>query len=85
MTKKTVKLHRFFFVRPKDSVDADIVAEELANFDSVDEVFMTEGEYGFLVKTKLCSFEEQKGLAKRISESSSEKCSMATSHYHYRK
>ena len=85
MAKKIAKLHRLFFVRPKENTNVDELAEKFAGFDSVDEVLLTEGDYGFIVRARIGSLEEQKELAKSISEVSSGSCGTAVSYYRYRK
>lgn len=85
MAKKTTKLHRLFFVKPKENTNADELAERFAGFDGVDEVLLTEGDFGFVVRARLGTVEEQKELAKCISEASSGYCGTAVSHYKYRK
>lgn len=84
MTTKSIRSSRLFFVRPKESIDSNAVAERLAEFEGVEEVLLTEGEYGFLVKAALGSWKEYKGLAKAISEISDNKCGMAISYYKYK-
>ena len=85
MTKKIVKQHRFFFVKPGEKADADEFADKVANIECVEEVLLTEGDFGFVVKARLGPLDKQKELAKCISEASSEKCGLAVSHYQYRK
>ena len=85
MAKKIMKLHRLFFVKPKENTNADELAERFAGFDSVDEVLLTEGDYGFIVKASVDSLEESKELEKYISEASSGSCGTAVSYYKYRK
>ncbi|MCL4389600.1 Lrp/AsnC family transcriptional regulator [Candidatus Marsarchaeota archaeon] len=46
-------LHRFYLVSPKsDSGNAYELAETLLSLGHVEEVFMTEGKYGYIVKAK---------------------------------
>ncbi len=85
MARKVVKLHRLFFVKPKENTNADKLAEKFAGFDSVDEVLLTEGDYGFIVKARMDSLEESKELVKCISEASSGTCCTAISYYKYKK
>ena len=85
MAKKIAKLHRLFFVRPKENTNADELAERFAGFENVDEVLLTEGDYGFIVKARMDSLEESKELARCISEVSSGSCGTVVSYYKYRK
>lgn len=85
MAKKMTKLHRFFFIKPKGNTDAGELAERFTSFDNVEEVLLTEGDFGFIVKATVDPVKENNELAKCISEVSSGTCTMATSYYKYRK
>ena len=57
---------RFFFVRPGPSSNVRLVAQRLASMHHVREVHITEGEYGFVVKSALLDYEKQQELGRRI-------------------
>lgn len=44
--------YSLFFIKPKSRIDANRYAEKLASMEDVEEVMMTEGECGFIVKTR---------------------------------
>ncbi len=43
---------KFYFVKPPEDSDADHFAERLMGIKNVEEVFITDGDYGFVVRTK---------------------------------
>ena len=71
----------FFFVKPKGSPDARIVAKRLASIRHVKEVHITEGEYGFVVKSAFLSEEEQQEFGRMISKTAKGNASVAVSHF----
>lgn len=81
-------MHRFYLISPKScSLNACDVAGKLLALDCIEEVFMTEGKYGYIVKTR-----HQKGNAEVKAESVRRHlsrlglgCTEVLSHYHYRK
>ena len=85
MAKKEVKLHRMYFVKPKENANADKLAERFAGFDSVEEVLLTEGDFGFIVKARMDSATDNGDLARCIAEVSSGNCGTVVSYYKYRK
>ncbi len=56
----------FFFVRPGSNSNVRLVAQRLASIRHVREVHITEGEYGFVVKSSLLDYEKQQELGRRI-------------------
>ncbi len=46
------KFYKFYLVNPKASTDPETVAEKLIGFEDVEEVDVTDGDYGFIVKTR---------------------------------
>jgi len=50
--KRISKNYRLYLVKPQEKKDAHALAERIASIKSVDEVMLTEGEYGYLVKVK---------------------------------
>ena len=56
----------FFFVRPGPNSNVRLVAQRLASMHHVKEVHITEGEYGFIVKSALLDYEKQQELGRRI-------------------
>lgn len=58
----------FFFVRPGRNKDAYNTANRLAEIRKVKEVFLTEGDVGFVVKTDTVHKEDSYQLLKQISK-----------------
>ncbi|MDE1871240.1 MAG: Lrp/AsnC family transcriptional regulator [Candidatus Micrarchaeota archaeon] len=78
------KSYNFYLVHPPQDADANLLARQLMSIKNVEEVFVTDGDYGFVVKARngvgepddACEYISRKlgcGLVK------------ATSHYQYRK
>lgn len=42
--------YRLFFIRPRKSSNADLVAQKLLKMNNAKEVLLTEGPFGFVVK-----------------------------------
>ncbi len=45
--------YKFYFVEPAENADADSFAERLMGLKNVEEVFVTDGDYGFVVKARV--------------------------------
>jgi hypothetical protein len=67
--KNSNPLHKFFFLRPKANVDANAVAEKLISLRNVQEVIMTEGDVGYIVKTRLFSDKSDRETERLITRS----------------
>ena len=72
---------RLFFIKPRENTDAHSYAEKLALMSNVQEVMVTEGECGFIVKTRGDVLEEIPEKELLIAKSSYKKIS---SYYQYR-
>jgi len=46
------KFYKFYFLQPPENVNADHIAEQLIDIKNVEEVYVTDGDYGFVVKTR---------------------------------
>lgn len=44
--------YKFYFVEPQENANTSNIAEKLINIKEVEEVFVTDGDYGFIVKAK---------------------------------
>ena len=53
---------RFYLVNPKENASIDSLAERLIGFKEVEEVYVTDGAHGFLVKTRFSEGKEPKDL-----------------------
>ncbi len=45
-------LHSFFFIKPQTGADINELADKLVSIENVDEVCVTEGDIGYMVKAK---------------------------------
>ncbi len=68
--KRISKNYGLYLVKPKEKRDAHALAEKIALLSSVEEVILTEGEYGYLVKVK----GEDSGIKKLLPESEKLEC-----------
>ncbi|EQD65943.1 hypothetical protein B2A_01369 [mine drainage metagenome] len=79
------KFYKFYLVNPKANADPDTVAEKLISFDDVEEVYVTDGDYGFIVKTRFRNGNEPKDVYGYIHKKIDNKFGEITSYYKYRK
>lgn len=84
MSKKGI-LHKIFFVRPRQNADAGELAERLIKLKPVEEVFLTDGDYGFVVKARFFKGEEPKDVTRFITRNIDSKYGAVISHYQYKK
>jgi|GEM_PF-3494952 hypothetical protein len=75
---------RFYLIEPKENSNADLFAERLMAIREVEEVFVTEGDYGFVVKTKSVG-KEPDGAFNYLSKRFGGSFGKVTSYYRYRK
>ena len=81
---KRGKLHRFYLVEPKPNADADDLAEKLIALKPVEEVLLTDGDYGFIVKVRFTSGKEPKDVMDYINGNVSQRFGTVDSYYRYR-
>ena len=79
------KFYKFYLVNPKDNTDPDTIAEKLISFDDVEEVYVTDGDYGFIVKTRFRDGKEPDDVYGYIHRKIDSKFGEITSYYKYRK
>lgn len=60
--KKQTNGYSYFFVKPKTHGDVQKVAKKLIGLDKVKEVVVTEGAFGFIVKSNLLYEEDQEEM-----------------------
>ena len=83
--KDDSRLYKFFLVNPKANVDIDALTERLIGFKDVKEVYVTDGDHGFVVKTRFIDGKEPKGLCSYIHGNIDSTFEQATAYYRYRK
>ncbi len=72
-------MHKFFFLKPIPNLNADELSSKLLSVAGIEEVYITEGDYGFLVKAKTSSNDSE--LGNKIAESMHSKYGYAMSYY----
>ena len=80
---KKGKLHRFYLVEPKPNADADALAERLISLKPVEEVLLTDGAYGFIVKVRFTNGKEPRDVVDYIKEKISDRFGTVDSYYKY--
>ncbi|MGC8537539.1 MAG: Lrp/AsnC ligand binding domain-containing protein [Candidatus Micrarchaeia archaeon] len=79
------RFYKFYLVNPKENADPDTVAEKLISFDDVEEVYVADGDYGFIVKTRFRDGKEPKDVFGYIHNKIDSKYGEITTYYKYRK
>lgn len=74
-----------FFVRPKSMANAHEAAKRFMGIRHVKEVFVTEGKYGFVVRTMDLGLEEEKEVGRIMSKAAGPGLAKMTCYYPYRK
>ncbi len=77
--------HKFYLVHPKENANADELAERLIMLKPVEEVFLTDGDFGFVVKARFTDGKEPNDVTSFISKNINSKFGKAVSHYEYKK
>ena len=83
--KLSSRFYKFYLVRPPSNANADHLAEQLMGIKSVEEVFVTDGDYGFVVKARFFDGKEQEDIQEYITKRLGGNYGMVTSHYQYKK
>lgn len=78
-------LHKFYFIEPMENGDADLLAEKLISLEPVEEVFLTDGDYGFVVKARFYKGEEPENVTDYIARNMGNKFGKVVSYYQYKK
>lgn len=78
-------MHKFYFIKPRSNADAGKLAEKLIELKPVEQVFLTEGDCGFIVKARLMNDKEPKDVVRYISKMIGSSYGKVVSHYEYRK
>ena len=79
------RFYKFYLVNPKENAYGDTVAEKLISFDDVEEIYVTDGDYGFIVKTRFGDGKEADDVYGYIHRKIDSKFGEITSYYKYRK
>jgi hypothetical protein len=74
---------RFYFVKPLSNCDSKSIGNRLIALDGVKEVHMTDGKYGFVIKSNSPESNCADSLTTRIRASMKSRIEVASSHYVY--
>jgi hypothetical protein len=78
------KMHCFYFIKPMPNMNANGLAAKLLALEAIEEVYVTEGDYGFLVKAKFKD-KEPDGVSEYIKKNLNRRFNMALSYYNLKK
>lgn len=81
--KRVGAMHKFFFLKPISNLNADELSSKLLGVEGIEEVYITEGDYGFLVKARVNSSDSE--IGDKIAESMRSKYGYAMSYYCFKK
>lgn len=77
--------YKFYLINPKENASIDALAEKLISFQEVEEVYVTDGDHGFLVKTRFTDGKEPKDLSRFIKKRIDSKYGEVNAYFSYRK
>lgn len=77
--------YKFYFVEPRENANADRFAERLMGIKNVEEVFVTDGDYGFVVKARVPESRKADNGRDYVSKRLGGSFGKATSHYQYKR
>ena len=78
-------MHRFYLIPPKEDTDAGRFAERLLSLGPVEEVYITDGDYGYIVRAHESEQDDHKDVRKCIKKQVDKKYSVVVSYYKYKK
>ncbi len=84
-TRKKGILHRFYLIEPRPNANADELAEKLISLKPVEEVFLSDGAYGFIVKVRFLNGKEPSDVVNYIRSRMASRFGTVDSYYQYRK
>lgn len=82
--KRQGSLYSLTFIRPKNKTNAQSVADELMSLHCVEEVILSSGEYGFIVRSRFDE-KENRLLHNYITRKHDGKFSMVSCYYKFKK
>ena len=87
MVKSTRRgsLRKFYFIKPRPNANAEELAMGLIRLKLVEQVFLTEGDCGFIVKARFTKDKEPKEVVDYISRNIGTQYGKVVSHWEYRK
>ncbi len=85
LPRKKTNIHKFYLLRPKENANIDVLADQLISLKNVREVFVTDGDYGFIVKTRFSEGKEPKNVTRYITKHIGQDYGKVVSYYRYKK
>ncbi len=82
---KRYSLHRFYLISPKDGMDSTAFVERMLAIKQVQEVYITDGDFGYLVRAKFLKENEPKDAVDYIAKRVDRRFGKVVSYYRYRK
>lgn len=76
-------MHRFYFIKPRPNANAEELAKKLIELKSVEQVFLTEGDCGFIIKARFLNDSEPKDVVEYISKRVGSEYGKVISHCEY--
>ena len=78
-------LHKFYLLKPKHTATVNEVAKSIMNLKDVQELYMTEGEYGFMLKTRFNGDKKPSEVEKYLMKNVDPKFGAVVSYYRLKK
>ena len=82
---KKYSSHRFYLISPKESMDSTAFVEKMLSLKPVQEVFLTDGDYGYIVKAKFNKEDEPKDAVDYFAKRIDKRFGKVVSYYQYKK
>ena len=83
--KRKSAVHRFYLITPKEDTDAGLFAKELLSLKPVEEVFLTDGDFGYIVKARFANGKEPSDVTRYIERHVDRRYGKVVSYYQYKK
>ncbi len=80
--EKHFTTNEFFFIKPYENNNALQIAQELLTLDNIEEVFIVDGAYGFIARTKLIDDKLSEEIEEFIAKNN--KINFHKSHIYYK-
>ena len=83
--RRSATERRFYLIEPRQNVNASELAGKLIGLKTVEEVFLSDGAYGFIVKVRLLKGRAADEVVKYIRKRVAARFGTANTHYRYSK
>ncbi len=77
--------HRFYLISPKENADASSLVNKLLSLKPVQEVFLTDGDFGYLVKARFYKGDEPNDIVDYMAKRLDSRFGKIMSYYQYKK